>query len=200
MRFSNTSRGRVHDPRVDVAELSQAEEVRGVLRVVEHVGGGRIDRHGAGVGGRVGYLSGVDGQGVGLQDIPHSSRYGKTLRPEPLQGVVRASAAGSRALTSRRYPRTCADDTVAPPPHRGRTGHDSTSTSPSTPAFQNPCVYRQGNKAMTSPREGCQATGPGCNASRIRRTRRRSFHSSRPAHGQQSLVRHLHRRRPAGGR
>ena len=55
--------GRVHDPRVDVAELLQREQPGGVVGVVEQVGGGLVDRHGPGFGGRVGLLAAVDGQG-----------------------------------------------------------------------------------------------------------------------------------------
>ena len=43
---------RIADARVDVAERLQAEERRGVLDVVEHVGGGLIDRGGARAGRR----------------------------------------------------------------------------------------------------------------------------------------------------
>ncbi len=60
-------RGRVHDPGVDVAELLQPEQARGVLGVVEHVGRGGVDRDGAGVGRRVGDLAGVEGLGLGAQ-------------------------------------------------------------------------------------------------------------------------------------
>ena len=42
---------RVHDPGVDVAELLEREQVRGVVGVVEGVGGGLVDRQGPGVGG-----------------------------------------------------------------------------------------------------------------------------------------------------
>ena len=38
---------RVHDAGVDVAGLGEAEEVRGVIGVPEHVRGGRVDRQGA---------------------------------------------------------------------------------------------------------------------------------------------------------
>ncbi len=56
------SGGRVHDPGVDVAELLEPEEPRGVVGVLELVGGRRVDRHGAGAGGRVGLLAGVEGE------------------------------------------------------------------------------------------------------------------------------------------
>ena len=46
--------GRVHDPGVDVAELGEREQVLRVVRAVEHVGGGLVDRDGSRVGGRVG--------------------------------------------------------------------------------------------------------------------------------------------------
>ena len=52
---------RVHDAAVDVAELFEGEEVRGVLRVAEDVGGRLVDGHGPGAGGRVRvFLAGVN--------------------------------------------------------------------------------------------------------------------------------------------
>jgi hypothetical protein len=46
-------RGRIHDSRVDVPELREREQIRGVLRVAELVAGGLIDRHGDGARGRI---------------------------------------------------------------------------------------------------------------------------------------------------
>ncbi len=54
----------VHDPRVDVAELAQAEQVRGVLGVPEVVGDRLVDRDGARTGRGIGGCAGVDGAGV----------------------------------------------------------------------------------------------------------------------------------------
>ena len=51
---------RVHDARVNVAELGQREEVRGVLGVVEDVRRRLIDRRRACLGGRVGLSARVD--------------------------------------------------------------------------------------------------------------------------------------------
>ena len=55
---------RVHEPRVDVAELPEAEEVGAVLGVAEVVGRGAVHRHGPGVRGGVAVrvLTGVDRQ------------------------------------------------------------------------------------------------------------------------------------------
>ena len=55
--------GRVHDARVDVAGDLQVEQVGTVLGVVEGKGAGLVDRHGHRLGGRVGAVAGVDGQG-----------------------------------------------------------------------------------------------------------------------------------------
>ena len=52
--------GRVHDAGVDVAELLEPEQVRGVRGVVERVRRGLVDRQGAGVGRAVRRLAGVD--------------------------------------------------------------------------------------------------------------------------------------------
>ena len=54
---------RVRDAGVDVTELCEAEEAGAVLGVIEDVGRGLVDRHGAGVGRRVGLLSGVKLEG-----------------------------------------------------------------------------------------------------------------------------------------
>ena len=51
---------RVHDPRVDVARLGQAEQRGGVLGAVERVRRGLVDRQGARVGRDVGRLPCVD--------------------------------------------------------------------------------------------------------------------------------------------
>jgi hypothetical protein len=53
---------RVHDARVDVAELLQGEEARGVVRVVEDVGRGLVNWHSARVCRRVRLLPAVDGE------------------------------------------------------------------------------------------------------------------------------------------
>ena len=54
--------GGVHDAGVDVAELLQREQAAGVVGVLEDVGGGLVDGHGARAGGGVGRLAGVNGQ------------------------------------------------------------------------------------------------------------------------------------------
>ncbi len=59
--------GRVHQPRIDVAELFQGEQVGGVIGVTEYVTGRRVDRHRARVRGRVRFLAGM--QRFGGQSI-----------------------------------------------------------------------------------------------------------------------------------
>ena len=63
--------GRVHDPGVDVAHLGEGEEVRCVLSAVERERRRLVDRHGSGVGGAIGLLSGVDLGGLELPGIGH---------------------------------------------------------------------------------------------------------------------------------
>ena len=58
---------RVHDPGVDVPELLEPEQPRGVRGVVEDVARGGVDRDGAGVRRRVGLLAGVEGPGLGAE-------------------------------------------------------------------------------------------------------------------------------------
>ena len=56
--------GRIHDPRVDVPEALQGEQVGGVVRVLENVGAGLVDGHRARARDRVRPLPRVHGQGV----------------------------------------------------------------------------------------------------------------------------------------
>ena len=58
--------GRVHDARVDVAELLQREEARRMVGIVEHIGCRLIDRGYARLGRRVRLGPGVDGKCVDL--------------------------------------------------------------------------------------------------------------------------------------
>ena len=57
-------RRRVHDAGIDITQLLQAEEIRGVFRVAELVAGCLVDRDRARTGGRVGLLTGVQGFGA----------------------------------------------------------------------------------------------------------------------------------------
>ena len=52
---------RIHDARVDVARHLQVEQVGAVLRIVERVGDGLIDRHRDRLGGRVRGIAAVNG-------------------------------------------------------------------------------------------------------------------------------------------
>lgn len=54
----------VHDPRVDVAELFEGKEIRGVVGVLEDVGRGLVDREGPSAGGGVRLLADVDLAGL----------------------------------------------------------------------------------------------------------------------------------------
>ena len=56
-------RGWIHDPRVDVAELLQREQILGVLRAVELVGGGLVDRNRHRSGGWIGPVARVQHDG-----------------------------------------------------------------------------------------------------------------------------------------
>ena len=61
--------GWVGDPAVDVPGALQIEQRRSVLAVVEHVGGGLVDRHRTRPGRRVGPLAGVQGKSVELEEL-----------------------------------------------------------------------------------------------------------------------------------
>ena len=58
--------GRIHDPGIDVAELLEREQVGGVLGALELIGGGLVDRHRDGAGGRIGAPTGVKREGFRL--------------------------------------------------------------------------------------------------------------------------------------
>ncbi len=62
-------RGRIHDPRVDVARHLQVEQVGAMLGAVEGVGHGLVDRHRHRVRGRVGRIAGMHGQRLGLPGL-----------------------------------------------------------------------------------------------------------------------------------
>jgi hypothetical protein len=62
--FLEDGRGRVADARVDVAVLLQLEKLRGLVGVVEDVGGRLVNRHGPRAGVRVGNVAGVDHPGL----------------------------------------------------------------------------------------------------------------------------------------
>jgi hypothetical protein len=66
--------GRVHDPRVDVAGDLEVEQVGAVLGVVEGVGCGLVDRHRDGLGGRVGTVAAMHGDGFDFHDRASSGR------------------------------------------------------------------------------------------------------------------------------
>ncbi len=70
--LEHTLRG-VHDAGVDVARLGQGEQVRRVLGVLELVGRGLIDRHGACAGCRVGLVPGVNLLGLESPAVGHVS-------------------------------------------------------------------------------------------------------------------------------
>ena len=60
---------RVAQARVDIAEGLQVEQAGGMLRTVEDEAGRPVDRQRTSPGGRVGDLPGVDGQGLGSEDM-----------------------------------------------------------------------------------------------------------------------------------
>ena len=85
--------GGVGQARVDVAEIVQVEERRGVIHVVEHVSRGLVDRRAARAGGRVGRRAGMD-----------------RPRLETVGHVVRRHRPRLGAALGRRLGRAVADD------------------------------------------------------------------------------------------
>ena len=62
IRSSSTALVGLHDARIDVAEGLQAEERRGMLDIVEDIGGGLVDRRRPRAGRRVGLGAGMNGK------------------------------------------------------------------------------------------------------------------------------------------
>jgi hypothetical protein len=61
--------GRVHDAGVDVARHFQVKQVSAVLGTVKGVGHGLVNGHRHGLGGGVGAVAGVHGQGFEFHGI-----------------------------------------------------------------------------------------------------------------------------------
>ena len=125
---------RVHDARVDVAELLEPEQAGRVLRPVEHVARGGVDRHRAGVGGGVGdLLRAVHGAGAQAQlggrlfddahlASPRVCGYGrKKARPSPWGEGRAGSDLPSCALAYLALPCRCACTRAPVRLSRGRT-------------------------------------------------------------------------------
>ena len=83
-------RGRVHDPRVDVPEAVEVEEVGRVVGVLEDVGRGLIERHGTRAGDRVDALAGVQRPGVEAEVARLGHGRKRSIRREPMTPVDRA--------------------------------------------------------------------------------------------------------------
>ena len=66
--------GRVHDARVDVADLGQTEEVRCVLGVAEFERRRLVDGHRSRAGGRIGFAADVDLLGLEAPVVAHGPR------------------------------------------------------------------------------------------------------------------------------
>ena len=72
-----------HDARVDVPERAQAEQIGSMLRVVEAIGGGLINRKRARVGGGIGHLARVHLQGLEFELVTgHDGNDGDVERRE----------------------------------------------------------------------------------------------------------------------
>jgi hypothetical protein len=54
---------------IDVARHLQIEQIGAMLRIVEGIGRGLVDRHRDSAGGGIGLVAGVDGKGFDLQGI-----------------------------------------------------------------------------------------------------------------------------------
>ena len=115
MRSSSTAR-RVHDARVDVARHLQVEQVGAVLRAVERIGHGLVQRHRHGMRGGLGRIAGVHGLGLEtpLAAVTHAGLLGSASgrqtslgagsqnRPCINTDVGRAAAARSARPCSKR--------------------------------------------------------------------------------------------------
>ena len=55
--------GRIHDPRINITQLLEAEKIGRMFRVAELVAGSLVNRYGTRPGRRVGFLASVEGFG-----------------------------------------------------------------------------------------------------------------------------------------
>ena len=114
IRASSTETVGLVRRRIDVAELLQVEQGCRMVDVVEHVGGGLVDRDRPGAGGRVGLGTGVDRQGLEAVGALGHVRW-SLLRPDArarlAQGRCRVqpglSRHGPRAESSGACSRSC---------------------------------------------------------------------------------------------
>ena len=70
--------GGVHDAGIDVSQLLQGEQIRGMLGVAELIGGGLVDRHRDRVRGRVSAAAAMQDQGFGMTAIGSERRPSST--------------------------------------------------------------------------------------------------------------------------
>ncbi len=127
--------GRVHDAGVDVAELLEREQVRGMVGAVEGVAGGLVDRQGTRIGGGVGALPGVDLAGLEGPGVVHLGvsswwprgavagvtwnwEFGRHRVPDPRRGVRGLAGGKTRACCV--PPWAVATRSSPGAPHRGR--------------------------------------------------------------------------------
>ena len=90
---------RVLNAGVNVAELGERKQIRGMLGAVKNVGRGLVDRHGTRLGGRVGtgearvYLLGFKLPLAGLGHDSSFARFTRTLRrpPAPVERECRTT-------------------------------------------------------------------------------------------------------------
>ena len=98
--FQHVGRG-VHQPRVDIAELAQAEEVRRMFRVVKDIARRGVDRHGAGGRGGIGRLAGVQCQGADTRGICLFSTHGMCFSKGRAVVGMRGAVAGAPGTPGR---------------------------------------------------------------------------------------------------
>ena len=67
--------GGIHDAGIDIAELLQTEQRRGVVGIVEDIGSRLIDGHGARSGRGIDNLAGVNGEGSGSMLVGSDIRF-----------------------------------------------------------------------------------------------------------------------------
>ena len=72
-RSASADDGGVRQARIDVADFLQVEELGGMVRVAEDIGGGLVDRHLPRARGRVGLGARVDLQRVEAEGSGHGS-------------------------------------------------------------------------------------------------------------------------------
>ncbi len=93
--------GRIHNPRINITQLLEAEKIGRMFRVAELVTGGLVDRDSARPGRRVGFLASVEGFGSEFHKVRRLISDDFKNKTSDLRTMTALSVASRGAVTSR---------------------------------------------------------------------------------------------------